>query len=316
MPFVLAKLTEKKLAPAAPADKATLLRRVTYDLIGLPPTPAEMDAFLADKSPGAYEKVIDRLLASPAYGERWARHWLDIARYADTNGDRLNGKRQPLFPYAWTYRDYVINAFNADLPYDQFILEQISADRLPEAEKDKSKLAALGFLTVGKRFMGVENDVIDDRIDVVTKGLLGLTGASARSHDHKFDPIPTSDYYALHGIFASSQEPAEEPIIARVDKENADYKAYEAEMAKVDKEVENYRRTNAALAPFPAYLLDKAGEYPARGAGQRAAPRTRASGAITSGSWPASAGWNPKSLSSGWTGSRMRKRPIRSWDRG
>ena len=257
--FVLAKLTEKKLSPAAPADKATLLRRVTYDLTGLPPTPAETDAFLADKSPGAYEKVIDRLLASPTYGERWGRHWLDVARYADTNGDRLNGKRQPLFAYAWTYRDYVINAFNADLPYDQFILEQISADRLPEAEKDKSKLAALGFLTVGKRFMGVENDVIDDRIDVVTKGLLGLTGACARCHDHKFDPIPTSDYYALHGIFASSQEPAEEPIIAPVDKENADYKAYEAEMAKVDEEVENYRRTNAAR--LVSGMLDKAGEY-------------------------------------------------------
>src|SRR5262249_36050089 len=110
--FVLAKLAEKKLTPSAPADKATLLRRVTYDLTGLPPTPAEVDAFLADKSPDAYEKVVDRLLASPAYGERWGRHWLDVARYADTSGDRLNGKRQPLYPYAWTYRDYVINAFN------------------------------------------------------------------------------------------------------------------------------------------------------------------------------------------------------------
>ncbi len=133
--FVLAKLTEKKLAPSAPADKATLLRRVTYDLTGLPPTAAEMDAFLADASPSAYEKAIDRLLASPAYGERWGRHWLDVARYADTNGDRLNGKRQPLFAYAWTYRDYVINAFNADLPYDQFVREQIAADRLPERKR-------------------------------------------------------------------------------------------------------------------------------------------------------------------------------------
>jgi hypothetical protein len=132
--FVLAKLAEKKLTPSAPADKATLLRRVTYDLTGLPPTPAETEAFLADQSPDAYEKTIDRLLASPAYGERWGRHWLDVARYADTNGDRLNGRRQPLFAYAWTYRDYVINAFNADLPYDQFVREQIAADRLPEAE--------------------------------------------------------------------------------------------------------------------------------------------------------------------------------------
>ena len=115
----------------------------------------------------------------------------------------------------------MINAFNADLPYDQFIVEQIAADRLPEAEKDKSKLAALGFLTVGKRFMGNENDVIDDRIDVVSKGLLGLTAACARCHDHKFDPIPTKDYYALHGIFNSSTEPAEEPIIYEINKDSA-----------------------------------------------------------------------------------------------
>ncbi|HSI10915.1 MAG TPA: DUF1549 domain-containing protein, partial [Chthoniobacter sp.] len=257
--FVLAKLTEKKLTPADPADKGTLLRRVTYDLTGLPPTPAETDAFVADNSPDAYEKVIDRLLASPTYGERWGRHWLDIARYSDTNGDRLNGKRQPLFAYAWTYRDYVINAFNNDLPYDQFIREQVAADRLPEAQQDKSKLAALGFLTVGKRFMGVENDVIDDRIDVVTKGLLGLTAACARCHDHKFDPIPTKDYYSLHGIFSSSQEPAEEPIIAPVNKESADYKSYEAEVAKIDEEVETYHRTNAAR--LVSGMLDKAGEY-------------------------------------------------------
>jgi len=257
--FVLAKLTEKKLPPSAPTDRAALLRRVTYDLTGLPPTAVEMDAFLADNSPNSYEKTIDRLLASPAYGERWARHWLDIARYADTNGDRLNGRRQPLFPYAWTYRDYVINAMNADLPYDQFIVEQIAADRLPEAEKDKSKLAALGFLTVGKRFMGNENDIIDDRIDVVTKGLMGLTGACARCHDHKFDPIPTKDYYSLHGIFSSSEEPAEQPIIAPVDKESPDYKSYEVELAKVDKEIEDYRRANAAR--LVSGMLDKAGEY-------------------------------------------------------
>ena len=257
--FVLAKLTEKKLAPSAPADKATLLRRVTYDLTGLPPTAKETDAFLADQSPEAYEKVIDRLLASPTYGERWGRHWLDVARYADTSGDRLNGKRQPLYAFAWTYRDYVINAFNADLPYDQFIREQVAADRLPEAQADKSKLAALGFLTVGKRFMGNVNDVIDDRIDVVSKGLLGLTAACARCHDHKFDPIPTRDYYALHGIFNSSQEPEEEPIIATVNKDSADYKAYEAEQAKIDEEVENYRRTNAAR--LVSGMLDKTVEY-------------------------------------------------------
>jgi len=257
--FVLAKLTEKNLTPSPKADKATLLRRIAYDLTGLPPTAVEVDAFLADKSANAYEKVVDRLLASPAYGEKWARHWLDVARYADTNGDRLNGKRQPLFPFAWTYRDYVINAMNADLPYDQFIREQIAADRLPEAQADKSKLAALGFLTVGKRFMGNEQDIIDDRIDVVGKGLLGLTVSCARCHDHKFDPIPTKDYYALHGIFNSSVEPEQQPVIVEQDKESADYKAYLTELAKVDKELADYRRTNAAR--LVSGMLDKSGEY-------------------------------------------------------
>jgi cytochrome c553 len=257
--FVLAKLTEKKLQPTAKADAQTLLRRVTYDLTGLPPTPAEMEAFLADKSPDAYGKAVDRLLATTAYGERWARHWLDVARYSDTNGDRLNGKRQPLFAYAWTYRDYVINAMNADLPYDKFIVEQIAADRLPESKEDKSKLAALGFLTVGKRFMGNENDVLDDRIDVVTKGLMGLTAACARCHDHKFDPIPTKDYYSLHGIFNSSVEPEEEPLVADFDKESPDYKDYEAQLAKVDAEVDEYHRTHAAR--LVSGMLDKSGEY-------------------------------------------------------
>ncbi len=257
--FVLAKLGEKKLTPSPKADKATLLRRITYDLTGLPPTAAEADAFLADKSPTAYEKVVDRLLATTAYGERWARHWLDIARYADTNGDRLNGKRQPLFPYAWTYRDYVINAMNADLPYDQFIREQIAADRLPEAQQDKSKLAALGFLTVGKRFMGNEQDVLDDRIDAVGKGFLGLTVSCARCHDHKFDPIPTKDYYSLHGVFNSSVEPEEQPILVEPNKDSAEYKGYLAEMAKVDKEIDEYHRANAAR--LVSGMIDRAGEY-------------------------------------------------------
>ncbi|MEQ1852353.1 MAG: DUF1549 domain-containing protein, partial [Chthoniobacteraceae bacterium] len=138
--FVLAKLTEKKLQPSPKADKQTLIRRVTYDLTGLPPSQEEVDAFLGDKSPNAYEKVVDRLLASPRYGERWARHWLDIARYADTSGDRQGGaRRNPIYPHAWTYRDYVIDAMNKDVPYDQFILEQIAADRLPESKTDKSK---------------------------------------------------------------------------------------------------------------------------------------------------------------------------------
>jgi hypothetical protein len=257
--FVLQRLKEQKLSPSAKADKQTLLRRATYDLTGLPPSAAELEAFLADKSPDAYEKVVDRLLASPRYGERWGRHWLDIARYADTTGDRLNGRQHtPLYPNAWTYRDYVISAFNSDLPYDRFILEQVAADRLPEAATDKSKLAALGFLTVGKRFMGNENDILDDRIDVVTKGLMGLTGACARCHDHKFDPIPTKDYYSLHGVFSSSEEPGSRPVIGDPEA-NPEHKAFLAEVEKVNEESKNYEKSEALR--LTAGMLEQAGAY-------------------------------------------------------
>ncbi len=257
--FVLAKLTEKKLTPSAKADKHTLIRRVTYDLSGLPPTPAEVDAFLADNSPNAFEKVVDRLLASPRYGERWARHWLDIARYADTSGDRQGGgKRVPLYPHAWTYRDYVIDSFNKDLPYDQFIIEQIAADRLPESKTEKSKLAALGFLTVGKRFMGNANDVIDDRIDVVTKGIMGLTGACARCHDHKFDPIPTKDYYSLYGVFTSSDDVAEGVALTDPEK-NPHFKEFQKAVADVDVELDRYR--DAEAARLLSGMLEKSGDY-------------------------------------------------------
>lgn len=257
--FVLAKLQEKGLKPSKMVDKRDLLRRATYDLTGLPPTPEEVDEFLNDDSTDAFAKVVDRLLASPRYGERWGRHWLDIARYADTSGDRQNGKRtMPLYPYAWTYRDYVIEAFNNDLPYDQFIVQQIAADRLPDAEKDKSVLPALGFLTVGKRFMGNPNDVIDDQIDAVTKGLMGITGACARCHDHKFDPIPTKDYYSLHGVFSSSREPKEEPLLEDPE-QDPDYKDFLKEVAKVEAEVVQYEQTYAAH--LLSGMLDKAGEY-------------------------------------------------------
>jgi cytochrome c553 len=257
--FVLAKLDEKKLTPSAKADKHTLIRRVTYDLIGLPPTPQEVDAFLADNSPNAFEKVVDRLLASPRYGERWGRHWLDISRYADTSGDRQGGgKRQPIYSHAWTYRDYVIDSFNRDLPYDKFIVEQIAADRLPEAKTKVSKLAALGFLTVGKRFMGNANDMVDDQIDVVTKGVMGITGACARCHDHKFDPIPTKDYYSLYGVFTSSQEVPDGSPLSDPEK-NPRYKDFLEEVAKVDKELEQYSQTEAAR--LLSGMLEKAGDY-------------------------------------------------------
>src|SRR5262249_52988133 len=155
----------------------TLLRRVTYDLIGLPPTPEECDGFEADPSPSAFAKVVDRLLASPQYGERWGRHWLDVARYADTKGYVFF--QDANFPWSWTYRDYVIESFNRDLPYDQFLMQQLAADRLPLSE-DRRPLRALGFVTVGGRFMNNTHDILDDRIDVATRGLLGLTVTCAR----------------------------------------------------------------------------------------------------------------------------------------
>ncbi len=210
--FILQKLEATKMFPSPDANRETWLRRVTFDLTGLPPTYAEVVAFEADQTPQAFEKVVDRLLASPAYGERWARHWLDTARYSDTIGGERNANRttEYRYPDAWTYRDYVIRAFNHDKPYNQFIVEQLAADRLPGIKPDDARLAALGFLTVGERFKNV-NDIINDRIDVVSKGFLGLTVACARCHDHMFDPIPTRDYYALHGVFASITEPETKP---------------------------------------------------------------------------------------------------------
>jgi hypothetical protein len=232
--FVLAKLESKGLVPTPAAGAESYLRRVSYDLVGLPPSAAEAAAFKkaydeavradasarADgKAAGQLEAVlaakVDDLLASPHYGERWARHWMDTARYSDTNGklDVKDSFEEYRYAYAWTYRDYVIDAFNADKPYDQFIVEQLAADRLPGVAKDDPRLAALGFITVGKRFAGVD-DVIDERIDTTTRAFLGLSVACARCHDHKFDPIPAADYFSMHGVFASVREPAELPEIA------------------------------------------------------------------------------------------------------
>jgi mono/diheme cytochrome c family protein len=207
--FILARLEAKGLTPSPPADRRTLLRRVTFDLIGLPPTPQEIAAFEADASPDAFAKVVDRLLDSPHYGERWGRYWLDVARYADTKGYVFF--QDPNYPWAWTYRDYVIEAFNRDLPYDQFILQQLAADRL-DLGSDHRPLRALGFITAGGRFMNNTHDILDDRIDVVSRGLLGLTVTCARCHDHKFDPITMKDYYALYGVFNSSVVPTVLPL--------------------------------------------------------------------------------------------------------
>jgi len=208
--FVLARLEAAGMTPSRPADRRTLIRRATIDLWGIPPAAEEVEAFEADAAPDAFAHVVDRLLSSPRYGERWGRHWLDVARYADTKGYVFTQDRR--YPYAYTYRDYVIAALNADLGYDQFILHQVAADQLTQGD-DRRPLAAMGFLTVGRRFLLDQNEIIDDRIDVVCRGLLGLTVTCARCHDHKYDPIPTEDYYSLHGVFASSVEPAELPLL-------------------------------------------------------------------------------------------------------
>jgi hypothetical protein len=208
--FVLAKLEEKKLHPVADADRTKLIRRVTFDLTGLPPTPGDVDAFLKDKSKGAYAKVVDRLLQSPRFGERWGRHWLDVARYAESSGPSRNVP----YPHAWRYRDYVIDSVNRDVPFDRFIQEQVAGDLLSAAstpEHDRL-LMATGFLALGAKDVNQRfkvrflMDNIDEQIDTVTRSVLALTVSCARCHDHKFDPIPATDYYALAGIFASTDD--------------------------------------------------------------------------------------------------------------
>jgi cytochrome c553 len=207
--YLLEALQKKGLTPLGPADKRTLIRRAYFDLIGLPPTGDEVEAFVADASPQAFEKVVDRLLASPHFGERWARHWLDLARFAETTGKTVNFN----YPHAWRYRDYVIAAFNADKPYDQFIREQLAGDLLPtdDPKRKAERLIATGFLAIGPKALNERNgvqfelDVADEQIEVTTQAFLGLTAACARCHDHKFDPIPQKDYYALAGIFRSTE---------------------------------------------------------------------------------------------------------------
>ena len=210
--FVLAKLEASGLTPSPPADRRTLLRRTYYDLIGLPPTVEEVEAFERDRADDAFAQVVDRLLASPQYGERWGRHWLDVARYADTKDGVLMFGDDRVRPYAYTYRDYVIRAFNSDIPFDRFILDQLAAD-VVAPKTEPWRLAAMGFLTLGRTFDNNIHDQIDDRIDTVCRGLLGLTVACARCHDHKYDAISAADYYSLYGVFASTEAPMELPFI-------------------------------------------------------------------------------------------------------
>ncbi|HEV3005639.1 MAG TPA: DUF1549 domain-containing protein, partial [Pirellulales bacterium] len=253
--FILSQLEAKGLSPSTRADRRTLLRRASYDLIGLPPTIAEVEALERDMSPDAWERVVDRLLASPHYGERWARHWLDVARYADTKGYVFTQERR--YPFSYTYRDYVIRALNDDLPYDRFVTEQLAADTLPPGDDNRS-LAALGFLTLGRRFMFNVHDIIDDRIDVVSRGLLGLTVTCARCHDHKFDPIPSADYYSLYGVFASSTEPDDLPLIG-MPQESAAYQQFVQEKATRQKAVDDYRAEK--LGELEERFRSQAGDY-------------------------------------------------------
>jgi hypothetical protein len=218
--FLLARLEQAGVEPSSPADRRTWIRRVSFDLVGLPPSSAEVEAFVNDSSPDAVEKVVERMLASPHYGERWARVWLDVARYAEDQAHIVGNDQSLCYPNAYLYRDWVIKALNADMPYPRFIQLQLAADLIEPG--DVSNWPALGFLGLGPKYysrgmLAVMADEWEDRVDVVGRGLLGLTVACARCHDHKYDPIPTEDYYGLAGIFASTRM-YNRPIDAKCDK--------------------------------------------------------------------------------------------------
>ncbi|HZO53940.1 MAG TPA: DUF1553 domain-containing protein [Bryobacteraceae bacterium] len=271
--FVLAALEAKGLAPAKAADKRTLIRRATYDLTGLPPTPDEVKAFLEDSAPGAFAKLVDRLLASPRYGERWGRHWLDVARYADSNGLDEN----LVYKNAFRYRDYVIAAFNKDKPFDQFVREQIAGDLLPVTDDLNTtfeRWTATGFLSLGAKMLAEDDpvkmqmDIVDEQLDTTARAFMGLTVGCARCHDHKFDPIPTKDYYALAGIFKSSKTMENFKVVAKwheyvlAPKEDRErLAAHEAKVEAKRKEIgaitkeENRKLVAEAVNRVGAYLL-------------------------------------------------------------
>ncbi len=270
--FVLAKLEEHGLEPAPPADKLTWLRRATFDLTGLPPTPREAEAFLADESPKAYGRVVERLLSSPAYGERWGRHWLDVARYADSTGNDEDHR----YPYAWKYRDYVVESFNDDLPYDQFVREQIAGDLLPTSAPDgvnRRGIIATGFLALGPKAVAQQDkkrmlyDVYDEQIEVVSKAMLGLTVSCARCHDHKFDPILTRDYYSLAGIFASTRsfrDPGKHvsTLLYRPLVPETEYDRYEAEQLVIkNKQIELDNLADVEIEEYIDSIAHRTAEY-------------------------------------------------------
>ncbi len=260
--FILARLEAKGLVPATDADRATLARRLSYDLTGLPPTPEVVDEFANDSDPKAYAKLVDRLLASPAFGERWGRHWLDLARYADSV--TLRGF---VFKEAWRYRDYAIDSFNRDVPYDRFVKEQIAGDLLPaKTTEDKARqIVATTYLMLGNTNLEEQDkkqlrmDVVDEQLDVISKGLLAQTITCARCHDHKFDPIPTKDYYAIAGIFrnvkslenANVSKWVEVPLPAAPEIEAA-VKKYDAQLADLQNRVKALKAKTLPVNPETA----------------------------------------------------------------
>jgi hypothetical protein len=268
--FILARLETAGVAPTDDADKTTLLRRATYDLIGLPPTPDEIDAFLADSSPEAFEKVIDRLLDSPQYGERWGRYWLDVVRYSDTAGDNSDFP----IPQMYLYRNWVIDAFNADKPYDQFVREQLAGDLMggDSPEQTKSRLIATGYIANARRFGSRVSDypqhlTIEDTIDNLGRTFLATTINCARCHNHKFDPITAEDYYALYGIFNSTRYPwpgieleqKQRDLVPLVSKEEAERAQHEhqAKQEELNAEVQRLEKERDAAEGDNRKELDK-----------------------------------------------------------
>ncbi len=263
--FILAPLEHEGLAPSRPADARTLIRRMTFDLTGLPPTARQVDEFVEATSRdrgAAINGLIERLLNSPAYGEQWGRHWLDVARYSDTKG-YVYDREERRFVHAATYRDWVIRAVNEDMPYNRFLLLQIAADQL--VSTNSPDLAAMGFITGGRRFLGVTHDIIDDRIDVVTRGTMALTVQCARCHDHKYDPIPTKDYYSLYGVFHGSDDklvPLRESNDAELAKRRKKYadmmaKRRDEAAARLRARVADYLTAQLELSKYPEEGFDQ-----------------------------------------------------------
>ncbi|MAT14548.1 MAG: hypothetical protein CMJ46_04680 [Planctomyces sp.] len=250
--FILHALDAQQMTPLPAPDKRTLIRRATFDLTGLPPTPDEINAFLADESPEAFERVVNRLLDSPHYGERWGRHWLDVARYADSNGLDENVAHGN----AWRYRDYVIESINSDKPYDQFLREQLAGDLLAnegDYRKRNEQLVATGFLSLGPKVLAevdsakMEMDIIDEQLDTLGRSLMGLTLGCARCHDHKFDPVAQADYYAMAGIFKSTQTMESFKIVAKWNENAIPSPEQEARLAEQQAKLDAKKKEVEAL---------------------------------------------------------------------